>query len=354
MKRNYKILSIILALLFISVTFAACGDTPEPTPEPPPAIAELVPDTTAEMEIAEPTPERVNIWDFAGRNLDEVKDQFGQLIEENEFSYHVEHPYVEHTFEDGVRITTINNIISMFSVDFRLAHPEAFHYDIIDGTSTRADVMERFGSPIYVVTEPIDWLEELGVAVIYTYYNDSDTRIDFWFSEAEQVMHISFGPFFGTEPTQESLPELTVSDDIRNLLGMSHHDIFGGESHTAAGWLQATVYTAVPWEQDMLVGSCCCTRTSNLSIGTVFAPINRVFSGIDSLYLADLQEKFGDDFSIGRTDTYAGLIDSVHFEPGWEHATGLYRGSVQIDGLSFRFYWNPGDTYVTHVWVDSL
>ena len=152
----------------------------------------------------------------------------------------------------------------------------------------------------------------------------------------------------------EPRPELVVSDDIRDLLGMSHNDIFGEESHTAVGWLQATVYTAVPWEQDMLVGSCCCTRTSNLSIDTVFAPITRVFSGIESFAIADLQGDFGNDFSIGRTDTYAGLIDSVHFEPGWEHATGLYRGSVQIDGLSFRFYWNPEDTHVTHVWIDSV
>jgi len=174
------------------------GDyTDPPVATPPPVVTPDItvePDATAEMEIAQPMPGRMDIWSFAGRNLDEVKDQFGELTESMEFLYHVEHPFTEHIFEGGVRASTIYNNIFMFAVDFRLAHPEAFHYDIIDGTSTRTDVIERFGPPIYVVTEPSDWLGELGVAVVYTYYNRNDVRVDFWFSDTDQVMRISFGP----------------------------------------------------------------------------------------------------------------------------------------------------------------
>ena len=152
------------------------GPTETPPPLPPP----------------EP-PQTVNIRPLLHREFEEVKDQFGTLA-----GTMLDDAGKIYYFYTGIALlvsdTAEGRLIDSILIDYYYADSAQFHFDSINGTSTRNYVISRLGDPFYIDTD--DWLEELGAVQAYYYlmehYTDGMDIAVFYFNRDNQVVAILF------------------------------------------------------------------------------------------------------------------------------------------------------------------
>jgi len=169
MKRNYKALTILLALVLMIATLTACGGTsePEPTPEPtatpvatpepepPPLAAAIVTEPPPEMEIAVPdsTP-TLRIDELRSLFRQTFGEIFGdaspEMIWSGQGSEYYEHP------EDGEAFLLFPVFASRSSFLFAIEAPINRFFDSAE-SFTVSELREMFGETFRVQPPGGDW-----------------------------------------------------------------------------------------------------------------------------------------------------------------------------------------------------
>ena len=169
-----RIINILLMLTFIVTLslLAACtqnkpaevlereyipseASEPESQQESEPE-SEPEPESELEQE-PEPQLERINLYELLNQDtgrFEDIRHLLGELIElRSEPNYEIMggggmlHTYI---FESGVEVFFISDSLFWYEVDFEQTGDKTrFHFNGIDGTSTRDDVIERFGQPTW-------------------------------------------------------------------------------------------------------------------------------------------------------------------------------------------------------------
>ena len=131
----------------------------------------------------------VNLYPLLYRNLDEVRHVFGNEI----YSGPSPIQYRRYEFDTGLRaiIDESGVILSIFLAYGQESNRTAYHFNGIDGTSTRDDVTAMFGAQPDGIRENSDQIQ-VGAVEDYGYWVGEGSFAWFSFDKDDRVVAISF------------------------------------------------------------------------------------------------------------------------------------------------------------------
>ena len=171
----------------ISEDYSLTEEVRQPDESSHEAISEDYSSTEDMSQTAEYT-ERVDIQTLLRKNFDEVRQLFGW---QTDYSTSPFHDYI-YSFDTGVSVGIgYSHLrgISLINVNYLCSDNWFHHFAGIDGTSTRDEVIERFGNP--ESTRSSDSEEYRGASVSYLYWAGQNEAVRFFFDTEENVVAIS-------------------------------------------------------------------------------------------------------------------------------------------------------------------